>query len=242
MTGMTGCPRLDDAAVYALGALPEGDGQGYTDHLEHCSVCATRVAELTPVASGLALAVPQLKPSPGLRDRLLREVEAEAELLHAAGPSADRPAPARRRSRFSLRAIPAVAWSCVLLALGIGTGVVLSGEDSDSDARVLRATVSAPGAPDAAAHLHLRTSGARLVVAGLPAPEPGRIYQVWLDHPDDSKPPEPTAVLFSVNKQGHASVDVPGDLGDVSDVLVTEEPVGGSELPTRQPIITAQPS
>jgi hypothetical protein len=77
----------------------------------------------------------------------------------------------------------------------------------------------------------------KLVVAGLRMPPPGRIYQVWLDR-DNGTAPEPTEALFSVRK-GRASVNVPGDLSGVKRVLVTDEPAGGSEVPTRQPVIAA---
>lgn len=239
---MSGCERLDDAAVYVLGALPEGEAARYAAHLETCTVCSTRVAELTPVASSLAVAVPLLSPSPGLRDRLMREVEAEAELLRAAGPAADRPAPARRNRFFNLRPLPAVAWSCLVLALGIGSGIVLAGDEEGGETRVVAGTVNAPETPDATATLHMRDGVARLVVDGLPAPPQGRVYQVWLDHPGDSRPPEPTDVLFSVNHQGRASVDVPGDLSDVSDIKVTDEPARGSLVPTGDLIVSAKPS
>jgi hypothetical protein len=75
----------------------------------------------------------------------------------------------------------------------------------------------------------------KLVVTGLHAPPQGRIYQVWLAR-DNGTAPEPTEALFSVRK-GRASVDVPGNLHGVKGVLVTDEPLGGSEVPTRQPII-----
>jgi hypothetical protein len=88
----------------------------------------------------------------------------------------------------------------------------------------------------------MTSANARLVVAGMAAPPKGRIYQVWLDHPGDGRAPQPTAVLFSVNKHGNASVDVPGDLRHVSAVLVTDEPDGGSQVPSSRPVITAQPS
>jgi hypothetical protein len=83
-------------------------------------------------------------------------------------------------------------------------------------------------------------SNAKLVVAGLRAPPAGRIYQVWLDRGHGSAP-APTEALFSV-RNGRASVDVPGDLTGVKQVLVTDEPLGGSEVPTRQPIIAARMS
>jgi hypothetical protein len=85
--------------------------------------------------------------------------------------------------------------------------------------------------------MRVAADSARLVVAGMRTPPEGRIYQIWLDR-DNGTAPEPTEALFSVRK-GRASVNVPGDLSGVKRVLVTDEPVGGSEVPTRQPVIAA---
>jgi hypothetical protein len=63
----------------------------------------------------------------------------------------------------------------------------------------------------------------------------GRIYEVWLKR--GSQPPEPTDALFSVTDNGAGTVGVPGDLRGVSQVMVTDEPSGGSTKPTRSPVI-----
>ena len=40
-------------------------------------------------------------------------------------------------------------------------------------------------------------------------------------------------------RNGRASVDVPGDLRGVKQILVTDEPLGGSEKPTGDLVIAA---
>lgn len=240
------CEHGGDAAAYALGALDEREWPGFAAHLVECEACAGSVVEMQHVVDWLPGAVPPHEPPPTLRDRIMADVEAEAELLRAAGPEADRPArvaPRRgRRWLLSLRPLPAAGLAAVLLAMGIGGGVLVEDGDDSSPARTVVASVASAAAPAGEAQLRIGESSARLVVSGLPAPPEGRIYQVWLDHPADGAPPKPTAVLFSVNRLGHASVDVPGDLGDVSTVLVTDEPLGGSSRPSGDQIITAQPS
>ena len=71
----------------------------------------------------------------------------------------------------------------------------------------------------------------------MPAPPPGHIYEVWLEH--GTQTPRPTDVLFSVTHSGGGWVGVPGSLEGVSKVLVTAEPLGGSLKPTREPVIVA---
>ena len=230
------CPRTDDAASYVLRAMPDGEWEVYQDHLVLCAACADKVAELRFVADALLSGVPQLSAPAPVRDRVMAVVRAEAELLRAAGHGADRPEPAPRRRRLlSLRPLPALALASVALAVGVGGGVLLSGGDGGLTPRTVVARVDATGA---AAHLRVTPEGAKLVVSGMPAPPKGRVYQVWLRRRVGA-PPEPTNALFSVSRAGDASVDVPGKLDGVDAVLVTDEPSGGSRVPTRAPIITA---
>jgi hypothetical protein len=69
----------------------------------------------------------------------------------------------------------------------------------------------------------------------LPPPPAGRIYEVWLRQ--GSTAPAPTSALFSVTANGAATVDVPGDLRGISQVLVTQEPAGASRVSTHRPVI-----
>jgi len=230
------CPRIDDAASYVLRAMPDGEWEIYRSHVLDCEVCSGKVAELGFVSDALLNGVPQLSAPAEIRSRVMSVVHAEAELLRASGAQADRPVvrePSRRWRLLSLRPWPATALASALLALGIGGGALLvGGRDGDSGARTI-ACASAP--PGASCEMRVAGGGVKLVVAGLKAPPEGRIYQVWLDR-DNGTAPEPTEALFSVRK-GRASVDVPGNLRGVKGVLVTDEPAGGSEVPTRQPII-----
>jgi hypothetical protein len=79
---------------------------------------------------------------------------------------------------------------------------------------------------------------AELIVERLPPPPAGHVYEVWLQH--GSAAPTPTPTLFSVTRAGAADVGVAGSLRDVSHVLVTPEPAGGSLVPTHAPVIVAR--
>lgn len=237
------CPRIDDAAPYVLRAMDEAEWDAHRYHLADCEFCAAKVAELEPVADALLSGVLQLTPPAPLHDRIMSVVRSEAELLEAAGPAADRPEKQRSNRRFgwlALRPLPAAALASVALALGLGAGALLSSDDDSVSPRTVVAEVDAAKAPGAKAEMRMTSGGAQLVMAGMPAPADGRIYQVWLDHAGDHRPPLPTDVLFSTNHRGKATVQVPGDLKDVSKVLVTSEPEGGSEIPSLRPVITAR--
>jgi hypothetical protein len=133
--------------------------------------------------------------------------------------------------------LPAAGLAGVLLALGVGIGALVSG--SGESARTVQAQVVAPSAPAARASLTVSGDNATLRVSGFPSPPSGRVYQVWVKRP--GRDPAPTNALFSV-RRGQATVDVPGTVRDGDQVLVTAEPDGGSEAPTRQPVIVSRPA
>ena len=85
--------------------------------------------------------------------------------------------------------------------------------------------------------LEIGDDGATLVARDMPAPPAGRIYQVWIKRPGED--PQPTSVLWSVRGDGSAEVAVPGSLDGVEAVLVTDEPPGGSDVPSKPPVIIA---
>jgi anti-sigma-K factor RskA len=235
------CEQSLDAAPYVLSALEEHEAQAFAEHLSDCTACRAEVAQLQLTADSLALAPPQLVAPVDLRARIMSTVHAEAELLKAAGHEADRPA--RARARWRWRLVPAVA-AAGAMAVGILIGAVAINGGSEGQGptithqtRVTQAVVTSPGGRATAAlkstDLHFQ-----LEVANLPAPPKGRIYEVWL-LARGSTEPTPTDALFSVNTQGNGLIGIPGDLHGVVKVLVTDEPLGGSLHPTRNPIIEA---
>jgi Anti-sigma-K factor rskA/Putative zinc-finger len=237
------CEHRDDVGAWVLGALPEDEHERFAAHLSGCEVCRREVAELQMVADTLPLAAPQLAPPPELKERIMAQVRAEAAVLEAAGPEADavpgtrpRPKPKRRFFRMpaiALRPIPVAVAAAVLIALGVGGGILLSGGPSG---KTVQAQVVAPAAPGARASLTVADDRATLKVDDFPAPPPGRVYQVWLKRP--GRPPDPTTALFRV-RGGNATVDVPGSMKGVDQVLVTAEPDGGSMKPTSAPVVVA---
>lgn len=233
--------------AWLLGALPDDEAQAFAAHLEECPVCRQDVASLRVAADALPASAPSLAAPPELKARILAAVEPEAELLVAAGERADRagaaPRPARARlrlGRLSLR--PALVLPVALALLVVGGVAGLLGEQLlHDDARTVSAKLDPSVAvPGARADLEVRDDRAVLVARKLPAPPQGRVYQVWLDR--GGATPEPTSALFTTRGDGSASVAVPGSLRGVRQILVTDEPMGGSRLPTRRPIISVVPA
>ena len=224
----------DATGAYVLGALDEVERAAFEEHLSGCPACREEVELLLPAAQALPVSVDPVDPPPALKARIMAEVEREASLLAAAGPEADRPGgwdrrPERRRRRFPLRIprlVPA-AVAAALLVVGIAIGVganALRGEPE----RTIAAKVS--GAPGASLEVELSGHEGRLMGRGLPAPPSGRVYQVWLKR--DGHAPEPTAALFVPSRDGAATASVPGSMDGVDQVMITDEPDGGSPQPT----------
>ena len=230
---MTRCEHGINAGAWVLGSLDRPDGAAYAEHLRSCADCREEVARLRVPADALALATEQVAPPPELKDRIMRVVESEAQLLRAAGPEADRveraPRPRRERRRWFLRPIPVAALAAATLAIGIAVGVLVSGGEST---RTIQAEVTMPGAR---ATVHITGDRARLEVNGMRNPPSGQVYEVWIQR--GKRPPEPAGALFTV-MHGHGDVDV-GSVKGVDVVMVSAEPSGGSPHPTSAPVITA---
>jgi anti-sigma-K factor RskA len=231
----------DSAASYLLGAMPEEEASAFERHLAECPVCREEVEALAPAAHALPSAVDPVAPPASLKARIMAEVEREASLLAAAGPEADRPVRERRRRRAWLglpRWAPVAVGAVLLLGVLIGVGASQLGGSGE---RTVQATVlDKARAPDASVEVEVGSDGATLVARGLPAPPPGRVYQIWLKRPGHA--PEPTSALFTPRRDGTATATVPGSLDGVAQMLVTDEPSGGSRQPTTNPLLSASMS
>jgi hypothetical protein len=197
------------------------------------------VAALEVVVDTLPAGAPRLPAPPELKRRIMAVVEAEAELLRASGPEADRVAPvAARRGLFGrLPARPgrALALACTILVFGGLAGIAIEhGRDGGPSTRTVQAAVTGQGR----AALELTGSRAALKLDGVPSLPKGRVYQVWFVKPGRSAP-EPTHTLFNVRRDGRATVAIEESVKGVRQVLVTAEPDGGSRQPTSAPVISA---
>ena len=68
----------DDAAAYVLGALEQDEAARFTEHLETCAACREEVAALGQVVDVLPIAAPQHPVPKGLRRRVVRAVQKDA--------------------------------------------------------------------------------------------------------------------------------------------------------------------
>ena len=239
-------PHAENVGAWLLGALDEETAKDFAAELERSPQLRAQVAHLQPVVDALPMGAPQLDPPVSLRDRIMATVHEEADLRRAAAgePRRARPEPeaapaasgSRRRRFLGLRPLTAIGFACLALVVGIGAGLALDTDDVGLGGKTVAAKVAFPNARGTM--VDRGREGGRLALTGIPNPEKGHVYQVWLIERGNPKP-VPTDALFTPNDAGHSTVNVPGDLRRVDQVLVTEEPAGGSPQPTSKPFISA---
>jgi anti-sigma-K factor RskA len=223
--------------AYLLGAVPDDERASFEAHAADCPACQRELSELRTAAAALPASVIPVDPPPALKLRVMAEVEREAALLAAAGPSADQPTVARpvrrpRRRAWPRWAAPALAGAA---AAAVAVAIVVGAPDG---ATTIPASVDRAQAPGGArAELRVRDDGATLVATGLRPPATGRVYQVWVQRP--GRDPEPTSSLFTPRADGSAATAVLAELDDGDTVMVTSEPRGGSQAPTGAPLLSA---
>jgi anti-sigma-K factor RskA len=213
----------DEVGAYLLGALNDLEHQAFERHLRGCAECQEEVERLRPAAEALPGSVVQLDPPPGLRKRLMAEVERDAA---AAGR-------AERARAGWLRALrlprPALVAATLLLGLAIGFGVAQLGGD---ETRTVTATV-AKLTPDAGGKLEIEGDRATLQLHNMPDLGRARVYEVWFKRGDRLVPTR----TFEVGPNGRGDVRLP-DVGDADAVYVTREARGGAQVPSEDPIVS----
>lgn len=198
----------DDVGAYLLGALNDLERRSFERHLRDCDECREELERLRPAVEALPGSVKQLEPPPGLKKRLMAEVE-----------------PPRRAPNRSLLA----AAAALVIALAVAFGFSQLGGD---DTRTVTATV-ADAMPRAGGRLDIDGDRATLHLHDMPDLGGTRVYQVWLQHGDRMVP----ARTFEVGRSGIGNVRLP-DVRKTDGVYVTREDRGGARVPSEDPIVS----
>ena len=242
----------DQAAAYVLGALTPGEQQAFEAHLAWCAICADEVRILAPVTAALAHLAPPAEPAAAVRARLLNELSkrspshvsvhvgwlaAAASVLLAVvlgGYAAQlRGRVASLESRLRVATLRAEAGERQMAE------VRRTAFDAQSQVAVLTAPDLAridlagqPVAPTATARAFWsRSRGLVFTASNLPAPPPGRAYQLWVL---TAQPAPISAGMMAPDASGrvNARFDTPLDLPRPVAMAVTLEPEGGVPAPT----------
>jgi anti-sigma-K factor RskA len=234
MTGNEHDRWSEDLAAYMLGVLEPGEAAELERHAEGCERCRSEMRWLTAAVEVLPEAVELQEPPPQLRERLMTEVRADARaagVKDAEEGFAGRAAAWLRGRRSGSRdwrplaGLAAVALVVVALAgYEIGSGSSGSGESTVGVVTSAHGVIAKVVSSGDTAELHLAD------VHELPE---NRVLEAWVRRDGDV---EPVRALFVPDSEGRASTTI-GNLNGVDLVMVTTEPVGGSESPTSSPIV-----
>jgi hypothetical protein len=203
----------DEVGAYLLGALSDLERHAFERHLAGCAECQEELERLRPAAEALPGSVVQLEAPPGLKKRLMAEVEGDSDVIALR--------PRRRRTFLAVAAV-------LLLGLAVGIGVAQLGGD---DERTVTATV-ARAMPQAGGSLEISGDDATLNLHDMPELGGERVYQVWLQHGERLVPTR----TFEVGSSGRGNVAFQG-VEDADGVYVTREERGGAQVPSENPIV-----
>jgi anti-sigma-K factor RskA len=215
----------EQLAAYALGALEPGEAAELERHLAGCEECRTELAWLRPAVRALPETVERVEPPPPLRARLMEQVRSEAEPTAATS----RPRAGASRRRFALRPLAGFAAIALLIAAVAGYAI----RDGQSDGGGTN-TVVAGRAPGVTVKMVSQGDSGTLHLANLRQLPPDEVLQAWVQRGERV---ESAKTLFVPNRDGTATATI-DDMQDVSTVMVTAEPRGGSAQPTSSPIVS----
>lgn len=137
--------------------------------------------------------------------------------------------------------LAAAAAAAMIAVGGVGVGVYMAGEN-DPVKQVLQAgdvrqaTVSVNGGGTATVSISSSRNAVVVRMIGVPAPPPGKVYQMWLIPKDGSDPV--SQGLMDAEALSHPAV-VSG-ISSAAAIGITLEPAGGSKKPTL-PTVAAVP-
>jgi anti-sigma factor RsiW len=233
--------RLEEVAAYAISALDPERVDELEKHLEGCKRCQEELRWLSPAVQALPEAVERQAPPPALKDRLMAEVRADAAAEERRARDEERRDQATSRKGFgewlgglhigglTWKPLAGLAVVVLIVAGGIGYAVGTGGSGGGG----AQTTEIEPGANGIEAKVVTEGSRAEVRLANVKPLPKGKVLEAWVQRGDAV---EPVPALFAPDQAGNASTTIE-DIEDVSVVMVTREPAGGTKAPTTTPIV-----
>lgn len=230
--------RLEEVAAFALGSLDAAQFDDFREHLQDCKRCQDELAWLAPAVRALPEAVDQQKAPEALKVRLMEEVHADvaAEAKPADAGTRRERTTSRKGFREWLGGLdvagltwkPLAGMAAVILIVAVGVGYVVG---SGGGSKLNTTEVTQPNG--IVAKVVNKDGQGELVLAGVDQPKNGKVLEAWVARGESVEPVKET---FTPDGAGNASTEI-SDLKGVDAVLVTEEPQGGTKVPTMEPFV-----
>ncbi|MEU1589598.1 anti-sigma factor [Micromonospora sp. NPDC005710] len=227
------------AGAYVLDAVDDIERQAFERHLAECEPCRVEVGELRETVARLADDTVIETPPPGLRERTLAQATRTPQVrVTAPGAGGGRQVGRWRRLSVAAAAVVLVAGGASAVTWAVSNDRISDEQASSDQARQIAAVLDAPDArvferalePGGAATVVVSRERDRGVVLlrNLPAPGPGRIYELWL-----IRGTEPARSVGRLAEGDRASTTVIGPVAEAATFGVSNEPAGGSVAPTQ---------
>jgi anti-sigma-K factor RskA len=214
----------DDLAAYMLGALEADEVASFERHLESCERCQEEMRWLEPAVGTLSGAVERLEAPPQLRETLM------AEVLEDVREAEGRAAPRRSWRQWVLK--PAMGLAVVALLVAGVVGYEVGKDDSGGEGGAASTIERQVGS--LTVKMVSEGDGGTLHLSGVHQLPPDKVLEAWVEREGKV---EAVPALFAPDRHGQAETRIT-DMTGVATVMVTEEPQGGSDQPTGEPIMT----
>lgn len=229
--------RLEEVAAFALGSLDADRIADVKEHLQGCKRCQEELRWLSPAVRALPAVVEPRTPPPGLKQRLMEEVRADAAAAAKRAREEQRRERAASHGGFGewLRGLhlggltykPLAGIAAVVLivaavagyAVGTGGGGIHTTESEQPNGIVAKVVTEG--------------NRAEVRLANVKQLPEGKVLEAWVQR---GNAVEPVPALFAPDHAGNASTTIE-DTHNVSLVMVTREPAGGTKVPTTEPIV-----
>ncbi|MDQ2629876.1 MAG: anti-sigma factor [Actinomycetota bacterium] len=211
----------DDLGAYLLGALDPREAADFERHLEGCERCQEERRWLEPALQALPESVERQEPPRQLREALMAEVREDARAQEQLAPTGP-------RRQWLLKPAVGFAVLALLVAGVVGYQVGSDGGDKGGGASTIVREIDGM-----TVKMIQEGAAGTLELAGVPQLPKGKVLEAWVERDGEV---EAVPALFVPDRHGHAETTI-ADMSGVETVMVTEEPRGGSETPTSEPIM-----
>jgi anti-sigma-K factor RskA len=231
---MDGGDMHELTGAYVLDALSPAETRAFQEHLQHCPSCRVEVQQLRDVVGALPLAVEEVEPPANLFGRIQDTIETERPVLKPITGGRTTP---RRPVPWSYLEIALAGIAAVfIVALGVWNIHLQNQISNDRSALAYQsaiyraiqqggtvAIVPGTGSATTASAAFVQPPSRQhpyLIVNGLPAPQSGHVYEVWLIKPRAQPVP---AGVFNTGGSGPEIWQLPRSATGFSVTAVTEE-------------------
>ena len=224
------CEEFEElSGAFALDAVTPAERQTAEAHLATCARCTHLFKELRKVVTLLPLSVPQVNPSPALKERILAAIRQENRRIRG------QPGGLSKRQRWTQRILVAVAVLMLCLFSGmtawnISLNQQVTALQENAKGYIVRG-ISQDKSATGQVMYYSKQNITVLTVGGLPQLRGVHVYQCWLVHLKGTSFTGITSIGLLNVQNGSASLSFSGNVTGYDALIISMEP-GPTATPT----------